>query len=209
MERIAIVLVTGIAGAAGAQVVVWDYGLSAAVASGGNYAGCWASESHTQNFTDNATFELTTTISGMTYDSCQHGLEGRSFQIKVESDSDGDGVPDTTEAVFSAQAVSETFLGTFDDMDVYRYGFSFEPIIQPGGAVWYWGVAGDTFDAGQVSHSGSELSLANGRMHQYEGIAYESEPSIGDQAFQLISVPAPSAAAVLAVGGLVAARRRR
>lgn len=197
--------------AAGANAqVIWDYGMDAAYAGGGFYSGCWQSIDAFQNFTDNAVFNADTRVYGMTYDSCFPGLNGLTFQIKVESDSNGDGVPDTSQAQFMTNAISETLLGTFGGQNIYRYEFSFSPILQPGGEVWYWGVSGNGFEAAQTSHQNSNLPLFNNKMHQYSGNTWSFETTVGDQAFQLLGqVPTPGAAALLGIGGLTALRRRR
>jgi hypothetical protein len=204
------IIVLAIAAGANAQFVVWDYGMDAAAAGGGFNSGCWQSQAGAQNFTENAQFNAATRITGMTYDSCFVGLNGLNFQIKVESDSNGDGAPDTSEALFNANAISETLLGNFGGTDVYRYEFAFAPILQPAGDIWYWGVSGNGFEAAQISHQNSGLPLFNNKMHQYGGNVYGFETTVGDQAFQLLGdVPAPGAAALLGLSGLAAARRRR
>jgi uncharacterized protein (TIGR03382 family) len=201
--------VLAVASGANAQVV-WDYGIDAAAAGGGSYSGCWSSQAAGQNFTDNAQFNTSMNIYGMTYDSCFPGLNGLSFQIKVESDANNDGVPDTSEALFSANAISETLLGNFNGQDIYRYEFSFSTVTQPAGDIWYWGVSGNGFEAAQTSHINSNLPLFNNQMHQYSGNNYSNSAQVGDQAFQLIGeIPAPGAAALLGLAGVMAGRRRR
>jgi hypothetical protein len=203
------IVVLAVAAGANAQVI-WDYGMDAAAAGGGSYGGCWSSFSNGQNFTDNAQFNADMRVYGMTYDSCFPGLNGLDFQIKVESDANGDGVPDTSEAKFNASPISETLLGNFNGTDIYRYEFSFSPILQPAGDIWYWGVSGNGFEAAQVSHVNSNLPLFNNMMHQYGGDVWGFETGVGDQAFQLIGeIPAPGAASLLGLAGVMAGRRRR
>ncbi len=188
-------------------VVLFDYGISQL----GSIGGCWQSYAQYQNFTEDYTNNsgASVRVNEMSYWSCYSGLNGMQFQIKVTEDTNNDGVPDADVlAPFMTNAIAETHEGTFGGYDVYRYDFAFSDIIQPNGAKYSWGVSGDNFEAAQLSIYGP----GNGFMWQYSGNSFGGvfETSVGDMMIRLGStVPAPGAASILGLAGLIAGRRHR
>jgi hypothetical protein len=116
--------------------------------------------------------------------------------IVALTDLDFDGAPDSGSGPLDA-AVSDGFLGSNGNwVDVFRFRYTVTDFTARDVSVTLRGATAQTF---------TNLGLAQGQW----GPASPADASVASQGLIFSVIPAPASAALLGLGGLVAARRRR
>lgn len=142
------------------------------------------------------------------------------FEIEIYADNAGlPGAPVFTESVSLGAAGATQIPGETQGIlgaAMYQFEASLSiPAVLPAGDYWL-SIAGDVINPVDFTNEafqwvGSSVD-SDGTIAQdrFDGQGYQLQTlSIRDTAFELIGVPTPGAAGVLAVAGLAAARRRR
>ena len=208
MKRIALLLLIGLCGTAAYAGTVWDYSPINTDA-----VCCWENQTASQNFADNFTLSVNTTLTGFNLFTGNFP-PGGTYNVHLYADSGGVpvGLPLVSQDV---TASSFTVYGNLNGNAIYEVTLPIS--IDVLGGVQYWiGASGNGFEAGQVSLLGPG-DPGNGLMAQFSGTTYSGMTGVGDQGYQLIGTPSggttpePSSLTLIGIGiaGLYRPLRRR
>jgi len=183
------------------DIIVWDFGPSTGLLTppeGGSSA--FGNLSSGQNYLDSVIFPTDTYISGYNLFTAGSRSENFDEQFLVLFWTDKNGGPFSVIGQMTMNASDVEFLGNYATTgghmtDVYEISLRFAPILLHANTRYWVGASGLIFDMGTYGVVGPG---DGGRMLMSGGIAVGWDNQFGDLAFQLVSVPEPSAFALFA-----------
>jgi hypothetical protein len=203
MKRIALLLLIGLWATGAHAGIVWNYAPIDTDA-----VCCWRNDAAGQNFADNFTLTVNTTLTGFNLFT---GFFQPTGTYDVHLYADNGGVPGVLLDSQNVSASSFTFYGHLNGNDIYVAALAISIDVLAG--VQYWiGASGNGFEAGQVSLLGPG-DPGNGQMAQFDGTTFRFFTPVGDQSYQLTSgtTPEPSSLTLIGVGfaGLCGTLRKK
>jgi hypothetical protein len=180
MKRLALLLLVGLCATAAYAGTVWDYSPINTDA-----VCCWQNQTAMQNFADNFTLSVNTTITGFNLFTGNFPPSG-TYNVHLYADSGG--VPGALLDSQNVSASSFTFYGNLGGNDIYEAVLPLAPIDLLAGVQYWIGASGNGFEAGQLSLQGPG-DPGDGQMAQFSGSTFQFMTQVGDQSYQLIGNP--------------------
>jgi hypothetical protein len=173
---------------ANAQALIFDYGPLS-----GTDGGSWSNEQSAQNFAEQFSFPVTTTVTRVDIFT-DANFSGSSVHIKILSDAGG------TPAGVLRQEDQIPLSWTLDTSGLYRVSCNLAvPFVAQANTVYWIGVAGNGIDI----HQESVLSPGDGHMAQFNGSIFSLHTSVGDMMFQLYSGQSPVSVPSMTEWGMI------
>ena len=197
MKRLALLLLVGLCATAAYAGTVWDYSPINTDA-----VCCWENQTASQNFADNFTLSVNTTLTGFNLFTGNFSPSG-TYNLHLYADSGG--APGALLDSQNVSASSFTFYGNLNGNDIYEAVLPLAPIDVLAGVQYWIGASGNGFEAGQASLLGPG-DPGDGLMAQFSGGTFVGFTGVGDQAYQLTgsptggTTPEPSSLTLIGVG---------